>query len=292
MWLEESSFAAKGEKMKLLRVFLFCVFLCSGAAKLLQAEPARYIVAVAPQYSPVATYESWKPFVDYLSGATGTKFELKVVNSVAKFENDIMTEVFDFAYMSPYYQVKAKEHYVPLVHDGSAKLTGILVVRNDDPAQSIKELSGEKFAVPSVNAIGASLYPRALLEASDGISIVPVAVKTHDNVYRHVILRKTRLGGGVRGTFKKQPIEIQEQLRVIYETPGITPHPFSAHRQIPQPLREAVLEAILNLGKTEEGQKILKDIAIPLPVAANYEQDYQELEKLNLDKYWVKESKE
>lgn len=278
--------------MKKLLIFIFLFFLTTGSLTWADTNEAEYIIGVVPQYTVVATYESWTPFIDYLSEKTGIKAKLKLSKSISEFEKNCMSGLFDFAFMNPYQQVKSREKqgYIPLAHDGSNKLIGIIVVGKDSPIQSVKELDGQTIAFPAPNAFAASLYIRALLAEQEKISFTPEYLKTHDNVYRHVISGKVKAGGGVRGTLKKQPLEAQEELRVLYETPGVTPHPFSAHPRVPAKVQQDVVAAILELSKTPEGQKILEAIQMPKPVQADYERDYRSVEDMKLEKYYVSDS--
>lgn len=266
-----------------LILFLSSVFLSSPAG----SQETEYTLGVVPQYASSAIYKAWLPFAEYLAHRTGITIKLKLSKSFPEFERDLADGAFDFVFMNPYQQARSREKqgYIPLVHDSADRLTGILVVLKDSPITSVKELDGAKIVFPSPNSFAASLYPRALLIAQEKISFTPEYVNTHDNVYRHVIVGRATAGGGVRKTFQKQPRAVQEQLRVIYETPGVTPHPFSAHPRVPENVRQDVVMAILDLSQTREGSQMLADISISQPTAANYYRDYGDLEKLELDRY-------
>lgn len=273
-----------------LILFLSSVFLPSHAG----SQETEYILGVIPQYASSAIYKAWLPFAEYLSQRTGIAIKLKLSKSFPEFERDLTDGAFDFVFMNPHQQVISRERqgYIPLVHDSADRLTGILVVPRDSPITSVKQLDEAKIAFPSPNLFAASLYLRALLTAQEKISFTPEYVNTHDNVYRHVIVGRATAGGSIRGTLQKQPPAVQEQLRVIYETPGVTPHPFSAHPRVPENVRQDVVMAILDLSQTREGSQMLADISIPQPTAANYYRDYGDLEKLELDRYRVEDVEE
>ena len=279
---------------KFICLSLFLLLFLGVLPKSAESEVPEYIVGIIPQYTPVVTHERWAPFCDYLSQKTGVKMKLKLSKSIASFEKELMKGVFDFVYMNPYEPVQAKEEqgYLFLVRDSANPVVGILVVRKDNPVKSVKELNGGKIGFPSPNAFMASLYMRAVLIEQEGISFTPEYLKTHDNVYRHILSGMVIAGGGVKGTLKKQPPEVQEQLRILYETEAIAPHPFSAHPRVPEKLRQDVVAAIFDLSKTEEGRAMLKNIFIPEPIVADYERDYAGLEKLRLEKYWDEDSEE
>ena len=246
-----------------------------------------YILARAPQQSPTTLYKVWSPFASYLSKETGVNIQLKVYASRKEFEEALIKGEPDFVYMNPYYHTisKKKQGYVSLVRSDAKMLKGILVVRRDNPVKSIHDLEHKKLAFPSPNALSASLYPRALLFEQHGVKVEPIYVGTHDNVYRHVFLGKAVAGGGVMRTFLQESPELRDQLRIIYETPGLAPHPLSAHPRVPGALRSRITSATLKLQESEEGRHLLKSLKLQKPVAADFSRDYQVLESLGLHQY-------
>lgn len=262
-------------------------FALLGVSFLTQA--ANYTLAVVPQGTPAETHRSWAPFAEQLQRVTGQQLQLRVYRTFDEFETDLANGFADFAYMNPYHFLMARkvQGYLPLVRDGSRRLSGQLVVRRDSPLQSIKELNGKSIAFPDPNAFAASLYMRAMLQDKAKIHFTARYFGTHANVYRHVILGSVAAGAGVNVTLARERPETRGELRVLYETPGTAPHPLCAHPRIPADLREAVTRAVLEMGKNENGRTLLKHIDIIKPVRAVYARDYQPLEKLGLEKFTV-----
>lgn len=259
-----------------------------AAAKCVWAQET-YTLYVVPQFPPLVVHRDWLPIAEYLSRETGVQFELKPSASIPRFEAALLEGRPDFVYMNPYHQVMARRAhgYVPLLRDAGQPLAGILVVRKDGPIHSVRELAGATLAFPSPNAFGASLYLRALLMEKEGLNVSPNYVQTHANVYRHVLLGLAAAGGGVQHTLDKESADVKGQLRVLYRTPEVAPHPLSAHPRIPVPVREAVVRAMMRLAGSEAGERQLRVIQIPKPVRADYGRDYAPLESLGLDKYVV-----
>lgn len=244
-------------------------------------------VSVVPQSPRLILHGNWKPFVDALQHATGQSLSLQLHETIPDFEAAVLAGTPDLAYMNPYHAVLARraQNYVPLIRDGSRTLVGILVVRSDSPYRSVKDLNGERLAFPAPNAFGASLYMRALLREREGISFTPYYVKTHANTYRHVILRQAAAGGGVLRTLRAEGPALKAQLRVLYETPGVSPHPLGVHPRVSPELQERIASAILALRDTEAGRALLASVQLTAPVRADYARDYAPLAQLNLERY-------
>jgi phosphonate transport system substrate-binding protein len=96
-------------------------------------------------------------------------------------------------------------------------------------------------------------------------------------------------GGGVNNTFEREPTDIHDQLRVLYETPGFAPHPLMANSRISEALRAKVTASFIALAADPANAALFDAIQMPKPIAADYGRDYLALEKLGLEKFTVYE---
>ena len=257
------------------------------SVKYTMEKPAKYTVAVVPQLPAQITHKNWGPLLHKLSNASNLSLELKLYDNFLDFEAAIKQGAPDFVYMNPYHQVMAKklQGYIPLIRDDSSKLVGIIVVRKDSPITSVKQLDGKSIAFPSPIAFGASLYMRALLSEQESLTFSQQYVSTHTNVYRNVILGLVDAGGGVNKTLNAERPEVINQLRVLYQTPGVASHTFSVHPRVPETVREKIIQIWIKLAQQDSGKQILNAVHFKKPITANFERDYQPLNKLRLDKY-------
>jgi len=247
-------------------------------------DTAQYTIAVVPQFNSVAIYNFWSPLLEELSLRLGVKFILKSHANIPRFEEDLIKGRPDLAFMNPYHAVIAHkaQGYIPLVRDSSKQLKGILVVRKNSPFKNLNDLHGSELVFPSPNAFGASLYMRALLTKKFGLKFSSRYVQSHGNVYRNVILGKANAGGGVERTLKKEPEEIHNELRILFTTPGVAPHPLTAHPRVAQEVQKKILQTILSLSTAPKTKKLLIPTQLIKPVKADYKRDYEPLEKLDL----------
>lgn len=268
-------------------IFALCVSLFGFAAQPAAAETV-YRFGVVPQFEPQKLFAIWRPILDELESRTGLKFQLVGSAKIPVFETAFLEGDFDFAYMNPYHAMIASEHqgYEPLVRDGSRSLFGVLVVKKDGPVTEVSQLDKTTIAFPAPNALGASLLMRADLDRFHSIAFKPTYVQTHSSVYLHVALGLASAGGGVLSTLKRQPAEIQDQLRVLYKTRSMAPHPITAHPRVPTEHRALVRRAIISLGETKEGKAMLAKIPMREVVATTLE-DYLPLKEWGLEDFYV-----
>lgn len=254
-----------------------------------RSDPESFILGVVPHLPPAQTHRDWAPFAERLSREVGARIVVKVYRNLPEFESDIMRGGPDLACLNPYQQVVAKktQGYQPLVREGRLGLSGSLVVRRDSPIQSINDLNGKVIAFPDPNAFAASLYMRALLHERFKISFTPRYLGSHSNVYRHVLHELVEAGGGVNVMLKLEPPEARNNLRILYETPSVSPHPLSAHPRVTPGLRAAIVRAVENMTKDPAGQALLTAVEMPNPVVADFARDYAPLQRLHLEKYFA-----
>jgi phosphonate transport system substrate-binding protein len=262
----------------------------SAVMPVLAAEsPDPLTLAIVPRLPPATLHREWSPFVERLQREAGVKIELKVFSAFAEFEQFVFAGRADLVFINPYQAVELRKAmgYIPLVRDGARKLSGVLVVRADGPIRKLSDLEGQDIAFPHPNAFGASLHMRATLREVANINFNPVYVNTHANVYRHVLLGKVAAGGGVNVTLNKEPEHLRSQLRVVYQTEGVAPHPLAAHPRVPEDVRDRIVRSIIGMGQEIQGRALLQSTTLTQPVRADFAKDYAGLEKLRLDKYYV-----
>ncbi|GGP79057.1 phosphate/phosphite/phosphonate ABC transporter substrate-binding protein [Shewanella ulleungensis] len=247
-----------------------------------------YTFGVVPQYEPQKLIEIWQPLLEQVSEQTGVKIKLVTVESIPVFEQAFANGEYDFAYMNPWHSVIAyeKQGYLPLIKDASRKLQGVLVVNKDSGITELSQLEGAEIAFPAPNALGASLLMRVDLAQLYGLTIKPVYVQTHSSVYLNVALNSTKAGGGVLGTLKQQPQNLQDKLNILYRTREISRHPIVAHPNVLPKIQLQVQQAILDIGQSEEHKHLLAGIPIIKPSIATLA-DYQQLTQWGLRSFYV-----
>lgn len=248
-----------------------------------------YTISVVPQYNGVQLHTEWSPLLARIARDTGIQFQLVLAKTIPQFETTVLAGEPDFAYMNPYHAVMAKRahNYQPFIRD-SKSLKGILVVRQDSPYKTLHDLDKKSLGFPAPNAFGASLYMRALLTAEQ-VDFQTQFLSTHSNVYRSVLNGTVAAGGGINTTLNDEAPEVRSQLRILYQTPESAPHPIVAHPRVPAEVVKTLRDALLNLSKDAEGQRLLAEIRMAQPINADYQRDYLPLERLKIEKFVILE---
>lgn len=240
---------------------------------------------VVPQFPPSQLFSTWGPLLEKIGKKSDLCFELIIPKDIPEFEADFSRGRADFIYANPYHFVIAskKQKYSALLAEGKNLLSGLVVEKTSNSLTALKSLNGKKIAFPSPNSFGASLLVRAEF-AQKGITIQPVYVKTHSNVYRSVITGDIAAGGGLRATLDSEPKEIQDQLKVIYTTQEFTPHPIATKPTISVNIRNTFLQSFISCADDEACKKDLIAVGIEHPKKVTAA-DYKNIEALHLEKY-------
>lgn len=249
------------------------------------AKDPPYSFYVVPQLAVADSYAAWTPILEEAGKKLSLCFVLKVPASISAFESDVRSVKPDFAFMNPYHLFinKRSQGYVPLIADSQNPLFGIVVIRKDSPIEKIEDLNGKKMAFPSPNALAASLLIRAQL-AKSNIKVIPEYVNSHSNVYRTVINGDVIAGGGVNNTFSREPVNLQQELKILFETAKYMPHPVAASTRVPVNVRKEMIQFFIELGKNPSMSGQLNAIQIPRPAEVNLK-DYDYVKKLGLEKF-------
>jgi phosphonate transport system substrate-binding protein len=246
-----------------------------------------YVFGVVPQFEQRMLFEIWKPIVDELAKRSGLDLQLATALTLAEYERDLSLGRFDFVYVNPYHvvQLARRQRYVPLVHD-KVPLRGIVVARADSPIKTLAELDDKTLAIPSFNALGASLMVRADLDRLFKVRMKPVVAKTHSSVYLNVVNGLADAGGGVEKSLQQQDPAVRNLLRILYTTREMPSHPIAAHHRVPVEVRERLKRAVFDLASSESGKALLAKVPMSEVVPTSLE-EFLPMQKWGLGAYWV-----
>ncbi|WP_136810252.1 phosphate/phosphite/phosphonate ABC transporter substrate-binding protein [Desulfosediminicola flagellatus] len=224
---------------------------------------------IVPQQSATRLAKQWTPLIQYLNKKTGAKIIFKTAPDIPTFEQRLKQGEYDIAYMNPYHYTVFHEDpgYEAIAKEKDKKIQGFIIVAKDSPVTSIQQLNDEKLAFPAPAAFAASVLPRFSL-ARENIIIHPVYVSSHDSVYLSVSKGIFIAGGGIVRTLNAMPPDIQNTLRILWQTKKFTPHAIAIHPNFPEEMRNKISEALFSVSETENGRKILQDLNMKAFAAA------------------------
>ncbi|MBW8185244.1 phosphate/phosphite/phosphonate ABC transporter substrate-binding protein [Shewanella nanhaiensis] len=222
-------------------------------------EPVILTFGVVPQQAASTLARLWSPVLEVMSQNANFQLRFATARDIPTFEKRLAQGEYDIAYMNPYHYTVFHDSvgYQALVKQKGKQIKGIIVVRKDSPIQTLDELKNHQLAYPAPAAFAASVLPRANLKLKN-IEAKVKYVGSHDSVYLAVAQGIVAAGGGVKRTFKTMDKQVTEQLRVLWVTPGYTPHAIAVHPRVPKSLIEEVQLKMLELTSSVEGREALE----------------------------------
>ncbi|MGB0734292.1 MAG: phosphate/phosphite/phosphonate ABC transporter substrate-binding protein, partial [Pontibacterium sp.] len=238
---------------------------------------------IVPQQSAKKLARLWTPISAYISEKAGVKVRFATASNIPTFEKRVLAGEYDIAYMNPYHFTVFNQRpgYMAIAKQKDKRIKGIVVVAKDSPIQSLEELDGQTLAFPSPAAFAASVLPRAKM-AKDGINFTPKYVSSHDSVYLTVSRGLFPAGGGVVRTLNNTDPAVKEQVKVLWTTPGYTPHALAVHPRVSKDVRKKLQAAFISMNSDPEGQALLKSISFK-GIEAAQDSDWDDVRDLNID---------
>ena len=243
-----------------VRLLMLCLSL---TVTQLEAAEKSYSFGIVPQQSATKLARTWIPLLQLLQQKTGISLRFATAPDIPTFEKRLARGKYDFAYMNPYHYTVFHESpgYLAFARQANKLIKGILVVRKDSPYQSVEDLDGQVFAFPAPAAFAATLLVISYLQKM-GVHYTAKFVSSHDSVYRAVTGGYVSSGGGIMRTLESVAPQVREQLRVLWESRGYTPHAFAVHPRIPVNTVTLIQQAMLELSEEPSGIAVLEKINI------------------------------
>lgn len=246
------------------------------------AAPPPISIGVVPQQSASRMVRAWGPILRYLEAGTGRRFVFSTAPDIPTFEQRLAEGQYDIAYMNPYHYtvVHRQAGYQAFAKASGKRIQGILVVARDSPLNNLQDLDGSTLAFPAPAAFAASMLPRAHL-TRQGIRFTPAYVASHDSVYRAVARGLYPAGGGVMRTFNAIEPALRAKLRLLWLTPGYTPHALAAHPRLDAALVQQIQVLLIGLAADVDGPALLDPLKISGFSAAR-DADWDDVRQLGL----------
>jgi phosphonate transport system substrate-binding protein len=272
----------RGRRLACITLVLLTPGYAMAAATTATPEVATITFGIVPQQSAGKLARLWTPVFEQLSTTTGYRIEFKTAPDIPEFERRLAAGEYDLAYMNPYHYTIFHQQpgYQAFAREKDKKLKGIVVVRADSPYREMNELADQTLAFPAPAAFAASIVTRSYLQ-NHSIPIEAKYVSSHDSVYRSVAKGLYPAGGGVMRTFNNAEDDIREQLRILWVSPGYTPHAFAAHPRLDRSMVDTIQSAMVKLDQAESGGTLLENLKFK-GISPASDSEWDDIRSMNL----------
>ena len=219
--------------------------------------------------------EQAKHIHDYLEAHTPYKYTVSVPASYVAVVEAFGTKRADIASLNTFGYIMANEKYgaqarLCVIRFGLDTYKAQIVARADSNIKSIEDLEGKKFAYVDPSSASGYLLPAKLL-ADKKVKLASfVFAQKHDNVITMLYQKQVDAGAtfysppqngeiqDARRLVKTQYPDVEKQIKIIALTEAIPNDPIVFRKDMPEEMKTAVINSLLEFLKTDEGKATFK----------------------------------
>lgn len=217
-----------------------------------------YKLSILSIYSPAETNAQIRPLAKHLSAALKAPVEPVIYSDNAQYEKALNRGEVDFGFENPPVYVKLNTHEaIAMALQGAEgdMYAGVIVTRSDSPIKKLSDLKSKRIAIVSHTSGGGFLSQKlTLLENGIDIAAEATLVEAVENKQENVLL-SVHLDDADAGFVRESALHMTDnfipsgRLKVLQRTALIPNWAFSVKKNLPDPVKKAVLEALSGLKK-------------------------------------------
>lgn len=218
-----------------------------------------------------------KVFKDYLEQHTPYKFEVSIPQSYVAVVEAFGTKRADVAAFTTYGYILAHEKYgaearMTVLRHGDATYQAQFLVKEGSPIKSLGDIKGKKVAfVDAASASGYLLPLKSLKDKGVEPSDIVFAGK-HDNVVSMIYNGQADAGAtfysppdeegiqDARRLVKTQYPDVEKKVKILELTEAIPNDPIVFRKEMPEEMKNVIVEAFLKFIETPDGKVAFKKI--------------------------------
>ena len=264
--------------IKLLRLSPATTACLALAALFLGATGARAQDAGVLRFSPVNQYgieltaSYWNPIIEYVSGKSGVKLQLKIGRTSADTTAYVLANEVEFVFSNHLFSPE-RDHlgWKVFGRRDTPPLRSEIVVLADSPLKTLEELGGQPVAFPGPEALVAYKFSYAQL-LNRKIPVDVVFAGNMDGAFAQLASGKVRAVGAnsqlTEGWSKRE----NRPVRALWRSEPLHDLALMASKKVSPKDLQAVSKAFLDMGKDPQGQKVLARAAelVKLPPGTSF----------------------
>jgi phosphonate transport system substrate-binding protein len=229
--------------------------LCAFALPATAAEPLKF--GVLNQHPVALTAKLWNPILQYLGKKSGVPLTLGMGKTAQETTARTLQGEFDFVYTNHLFTPERdKLRFRVLARFNTDAIRGQIVVADNSPIRSLRDLRGKKIAFPSSEAFAGYALPVGALEEA-GVKTDAVFTGNQESAMTQLASGVVD-AAGVNDTVMKAFAQRENfHYRTLYTSPPYHGLAVMAHPRVARSTVEKVRKALLAMGRDAEGRKLL-----------------------------------
>lgn len=218
-----------------------------------------------------------KIFKDYLEKNTPYKYEILIPQSYVAVVEAFGTKRADIAAMNTFGYVLAHEKYqaeakMTVLRHGAATYQAQFITKEGGKVKSLADLKGKKLAFVDAASTSGYLLPLKVLKDRNIEPGETVFAGKHDNVVSMIYNGQVDAGAtfysppdsegiqDARRLVKTQFPDVEKKVKILELTEGIPNDPIVFRKDMPEEMKNVIVEAFIKFVQTTEGKDAFKKI--------------------------------
>lgn len=220
-----------------------------------------YNFAPVNQHSINLTAEYWNPILDYVSGKSGVKLELKIGRTSADTTAMLLARQADFTFSNHLFSPERQAlGWKVFGRRNSPPIHGVLVVPAESPITKLSQLAGVEVGFPGPEATVSYKFTTAQL-LSQGIEVKEVFGGNTDGILVQLFSGRVKAAGVnsqlVSGYAKRE----NKAYRTLWQSEAVYDLPLMVSPRVPAKAANAVASAFLSMASDPKGREIIRNVS-------------------------------
>lgn len=232
-----------------------------------------------------------------LEEKTPYKFEIKIPTSYVAVVESFGTKRADIASLNTFGYLLAHQKYnaqalLTVQRHGAFEYKAQILAAANKDIDDLKDLNGKKFAYVDPASTAGYLMPAKLFKDRNIKPSDTVFAQRHDNVVS--MIYQGQVDGGAtfysperdgeiqdaRHLVKTQYPDVEDKVKILHLTDPIPNEPVVFRAGLPQEMKDSVIQALLELIKTEEGKDAFYSLYSVTSFKKSTDKDYDKVRKI------------
>lgn len=221
------------------------------------ARAQTWSFSALPQRSATLTAQYWNPILDYVGRKSGAKLELAIKRTAQDYSDAEARGEFDFVYSNHIFiPSHAAAAYRVIARMAGKPIHGQLVVPENSPVRSLRELAGREVGFPNRNAFVGYAAPMSALIAA-AVAVTPAFGGNQEGVMAQLRSGTIPAAGVNSRVMREYGAREGFKYRAVWTSEPFLDMPVAVHPRVPAATAAAVREALVGMAADAEGKKII-----------------------------------
>lgn len=240
-----------------------------------EGNPIKFFLV--PSVDAKKLEDTAKKLKNFLEANTQYKFTVSVPSSYVAVVEAFGTKRADVASINTFGYIMANEKYgvqakITFIRYGLETYQAQIIARNDGKINSVKDIHGKKFAYVDPASASGYLMPAKLFKDQGIKPSETIFAKKHDNVVTMIYQGQVDAGAtfysppengkaeDARRLVKTQFPDVEEKIKIVQLTDPIPNDPIAFRADLPEEMKNKIVDALFEFQKSDEGKKNFYDI--------------------------------